>query len=181
MPAVLRGTRGLVVSACFAIGVLAPATATAETVITVLGDSNVVGKNVSPSEAYPAKLERALKARGVDARVVSSGVNGEISSTTLARAESSMAANTKVAVVWVGINDIKRGIPQTQVRGNVQAIASRLTARGIKVVVITPDKHADLHKQAKYVVTGDPEIHLNPSGHDVVVARTISQVIAAAK
>ncbi len=53
----------------------APAFA-APTGIVVIGDSNIAGKGVSSSEAYPAKLERALRAKGYDVRVTNAGVNG---------------------------------------------------------------------------------------------------------
>jgi hypothetical protein len=38
--------------------------ARAEVRIVCIGDSNIAGKGVSSSEAYPAQLERALRARG---------------------------------------------------------------------------------------------------------------------
>jgi lysophospholipase L1-like esterase len=43
--------------------------------IVAVGDSNIAGKGVSSSENYPAKLERALRARGYDVHVANAGIN----------------------------------------------------------------------------------------------------------
>ena len=41
----------------------------AQVQIALIGDSNVYGKGVSPSQNYPSQLEAALRARGLNVRV----------------------------------------------------------------------------------------------------------------
>jgi acyl-CoA thioesterase-1 len=161
--------------------VLAP-TARADLLVAVVGDSNVNGKGVSPDQNYPAKLERALKAKGHDVRVLNSGINGDTSTGLLARLNSAAPPDTKVAIVWVGINDRKRGVPREQIVATNNEIAARLKKRGIQVVMIRTPELADIF--GKYAITGDAEKHITPAGYDAVVRRTIGAVekaIAAAK
>jgi acyl-CoA thioesterase-1 len=153
-----------------------PQAALAETIqIVAVGDSNIAGKGVSSSENYPAKLERALQARGYDAHVANAGINGDTTDSVLSRIDRAVPAGTKLAIVWVGINDLRHGVSAASVEAGRQAIASRLRARGIKVLLLGP-RHG-LRDQPQYLI-GDAQAHLNPAGYDVIVARTLPQVVA---
>ena len=143
--------------------------------IAVIGDSNVAGKGVMSSDAYPAKLERALRAKGYDVRVSNMGITGDTTSGVLSRLDSAAPQGTQVAIVWVGINDLRAGMADGAVEANRQAIASRLRARGIGVVLVGP-RHG-LRNQPQFLL-GDPQNHLNPAGYDVIVGRTLPQIQA---
>jgi acyl-CoA thioesterase-1 len=144
--------------------------------IVVIGDSNVAGKGVAANDAYPAKLERTLHAKGYNYTVTNAGVNGDTTQGVLGRLDSSVPQGTKLAIVWVGINDLRAGVPAGTVEAGRQAIAAHLRARGIKVVLLGP-RH-QLAGQPQYL-QGDAQTHLNPAGYDVIVARTLPQIIAA--
>jgi lysophospholipase L1-like esterase len=171
---IVRGA--IIASTVFA---LVAGSARADTLIAVVGDSNVNGKGVSRDQAYPAKLERALKAKGYEVSVLSSGLNGDTSAGLLRRLNSAAPPDTKVAVVWIGINDIKNGVQRDKVRANNQEISGRLKKRGIAVVMIRTPDHADLFQ--KYLIPGDAEKHITPAGYDVLVSRTIGEVESAIK
>src|SRR5262245_31299623 len=64
--------------------------AAAATRIVALGASNTYGKGVARSEAYPAHLQRMLRAKGVQATVVNAGINGNTTGQMLARLESAV-------------------------------------------------------------------------------------------
>ncbi|MDI1347375.1 MAG: hypothetical protein PSV22_25290 [Pseudolabrys sp.] len=99
---------------------------------------------------------------------------GDTTTGLMSRLDSAAPTDTKVAVVWIGINDFKRGVPREKILKNVQEISNRLSKRGIEVVVIRTPEHADLFK--KYLIAGDPEKHITPAGYDVLVGRTLGQV-----
>src|SRR5215467_9449446 len=139
--------------------------------IAVIGDSNVQGKGVASSDAYPAKLERALIARGFDVRVLNSGANGDTTQGVLSRLDSAAPPPTKVAIVWVGINDLRKGVPLATVKADREAIAGRLRSRGIQVITLDRRANEGLHSNPQFTV-GDQQAHLNPAGYDAVVART---------
>ena len=57
--------------------------------IVALGASNTEGFGVSTWEAYPARLQELLKARGIDAEVVNAGLSGDTTAGMLARLDGS--------------------------------------------------------------------------------------------
>jgi acyl-CoA thioesterase-1 len=143
--------------------------------IVAIGDSNIAGRGVGSSETYPAKLERALHAKGYDVHVANEGINGDTVPGVASRVDGAVPSGTKLAIVWVGINDLRKGASAAQVEQGRQAIAAKLRARGIRVLLLGP-RHG-LAGQPKYL-TGDQQQHLNPAGYDVIVARTIGRVQA---
>jgi acyl-CoA thioesterase-1 len=155
-----------------------PAAASAQ--VAVIGDSNVAGKGVASSDNYTAQLQRAMRGRGYKGNVVNAGINGDTTQGVLNRLDRDVPPGTKVAVVWVGANDRKAGVPREQIIANKKAIAARLRARGIKVVMVGPKRVGGLHDRAGYVVQGDPQRHLNSAGYSAVVGRTLSDVQTAA-
>jgi acyl-CoA thioesterase I len=153
------------------------ASSIAQAQIVVIGDSNIAGKGVAPSDNYPSKLERALRAKGYRGTVINAGINGDTTQGVLGRLDSNVPAGTKVAIVWVGVNDIRRhGASIESVRANKQEIANRLRARGIKVIMLGRDYHPTGHPE---LLQNDRDQHLNAAGYDTVVARTLPQVEAA--
>jgi acyl-CoA thioesterase-1 len=73
--------------------------AAAHAQIVALGASNVAGKGVSSSEAFPAQLERMLAAKGYNAHVANAGVNGNTNADLLARLDQAVPAGTKVVLL----------------------------------------------------------------------------------
>jgi len=109
--------------------------AQAATSIVILGDSLVAGYGMSIEEAFPARLESALKARGYDVTIANAGVSGDTSAAGLARLDWSVPEGTDAVVVELGANDALRGLPPEQTEKNLDAIVSRLKQRGIAVLV----------------------------------------------
>jgi acyl-CoA thioesterase-1 len=144
---------------------------------------------VAPQDAYPAQLERALRARGIDASVENAGRNGDTTTGVLARLDASVPSETDVAVVSVGVNDVAvHGVPAETSKANVREIAQRLRARGIEVVVLrTGGKFQGvLAARPEYHVEkgfgpppGTTEWHLNAQGYAIVAERTLPRVLAA--
>jgi hypothetical protein len=152
------------------------AAAVAQAQIVAIGDSNIAGKGVASSDNYPAKLEKALRARGYKGTVTNAGINGDTTQGVLARLDSDVPPGTKVAIVWVGVNDIRRhGASVEATRANKQEIVNRLRARGIKVVLLGRDYHPSNRPE---LVQNDRDQHLNAGGYDYV-ARTLPQVETA--
>lgn len=71
------GVRSVAAGAALMSAISLGATAVkAEVHIVALGDSAIRGHGISASEAYPAQLEAALRARGHKVTVVNRGVDG---------------------------------------------------------------------------------------------------------
>lgn len=107
----------------------------AETRILALGDSLTAGYGLPAEASFPAQLERALKARGHDVRVINAGVSGDTSAGGLARLDWALAESPQVAIVELGANDGLRGQDPALMRANLDAILSKLKAKGVRVLL----------------------------------------------
>ncbi len=112
------------------------ATARAETISLVgFGDSLMAGYQLPPEDAFPARLEKALKEKGLDVTVANAGVSGDTSSGGLARIDWSIPDGTRGVILELGANDALRGIPPEETRKNMEAMIARLKERGIAVLL----------------------------------------------
>jgi acyl-CoA thioesterase-1 len=103
--------------------------------IVALGDSLSAGYQLPAEAAFPVQLEAALKERGHEVEVVNAGVSGDTTSGGLARLDWSVGADADAVIVELGANDALRGLPVASARSNLEAIVSRLRARGLPVLV----------------------------------------------
>lgn len=104
--------------------------------ILALGDSLTAGYGLAEEEAFPAKLEARLQARGYDVHVRNAGVSGDTTAMGLARLDWVLeGAPPDIAIVELGANDALRGIAPETVKKNLAAILERLKAAGIRVLL----------------------------------------------
>ena len=115
-----------------------PAAATGErsaVVIAAVGDSLTAGQGVEESEAYPALVEKALRAGGHDVQVVNAGVSGETTSGTLSRLDWVLTLDPDIVILETGANDGLRGIDTALIRNNLRQIVDLLQQKGVIVVL----------------------------------------------
>ncbi len=114
---------------------LAGATA-AETRILALGDSLTAGYGLGAAEGLTAQLERALKAKGLDARVLNAGVSGDTTAGGLARVDWALGDKPSVAIVALGANDMLRGLDPAKTEQNLDGILTKLKAANVPVLLL---------------------------------------------
>src|SRR3954471_11669094 len=76
----------------------------------VLGDSLSAGLGLPAASAFPARLQKALKDRGMDVDMINAGVSGDTSSGGRDRLDWSIPEGTQAVIVELGANDALRGI-----------------------------------------------------------------------
>lgn len=103
--------------------------------IVAFGDSLTAGYGIPRSAAFPARLEAALKAKGLDVKVENAGVSGETASQGLARLDWSVPQGTNAVIVELGANDMLRGLDPAVTRKALTEIVQRLRKRGITVLL----------------------------------------------
>jgi len=103
--------------------------------IVVLGDSLTAGLGLPADQAFPAKLQAALKAKGENVVVVNAGVSGDTASAGLARLDWSVPQDADAVIVELGANDALRGIDPKQTKAALDAILARLDARPVPVLL----------------------------------------------
>jgi acyl-CoA thioesterase-1 len=138
--------------------------------IVALGASNTYGKGVARNQAYPAQLEAILRAKGHTVRVINAGINGNTTRQMLARMDSTVPRGTSVVILQPGGNDRRRG--ETDTSQNLAEIQSRLSARGVHVVVMENNMFRGLPKQP------DGQ-HMTPEGYHMLAEAIAGQVEGA--
>jgi acyl-CoA thioesterase-1 len=123
-------------------------------VILAFGDSLYAGYQLNPGEGYPPRLEAALNAGGVSAKVVNAGVSGDTTAAALQRLTFTLdnqPIKPTLALVGLGGNDMLRGLPPSETRANLDAILTEFDKRQIPVVLTgmlaAPNLGADYQKQ----------------------------------
>jgi acyl-CoA thioesterase-1 len=173
--------------------------------IVVLGDSLSAGYGLPADEAFPAKLARALKAKGLAVNVTNAGVSGDTASGGLGRLDWSVPEGTEAVILELGANDALRGIDPKLTGSALDSILTKLAARHISVLLagmkaprnMGPDyvkafdaiypALASNHAVVFYPffldgVATDPKLnqgdglHPNAAGVDVIVARILPRV-----
>jgi acyl-CoA thioesterase-1 len=106
--------------------------------ILALGDSLTAGYGLKRDEAFPAQLERLLRAHWPDAAVINGGVSGNTTAQALARLPRLLSAQPHkpdLAIVALGANDMIRGVPADTMRLNLDAILTSFHDCGIPVLL----------------------------------------------
>jgi acyl-CoA thioesterase I len=101
----------------------------------VLGDSLSAGLGLAGADAFPAKLQKALKTNGIDVDMSNAGVSGDTSSGGRDRLDWSVPEGTEAVIVELGANDALRGIDPAVTRAALWDILNRLKARKIAVLL----------------------------------------------
>ena len=126
--------RALTVFAFILAVLLRPAAAETLSIL-AFGDSLTAGYGLEPGEAFPVKLEAALRARGHDVRVINAGVSGDTSTAALDRLSWALDESIGAAIVELGANDALRGQSPVETRLALDAILSALDQRKLPVLL----------------------------------------------
>ncbi len=117
--------------------VIAPTLSRAEPLSLVgFGDSLMAGYQLPAEDAFPARLEKALREKGHDVTISNAGVSGDTTSGGLARIDWSVPDGTKGVILELGANDALRGIAPEESRKNLAATIEKLKSRGIAVFLV---------------------------------------------
>ena len=143
--------------------------------IVALGASNAYAQAVSTSEAWPAKLEALLKAKGYDVDVSVKGVTRGDASQLLSAAQS-IPSGTRVVVYDAGGgNSRDRGVNPAAVRPQIEAAIS---AQGAKPVFVSYKSIVGPEGTAAWIA-GDTHHHFTAASHTKVAHAILPRVIAA--
>lgn len=106
--------------------------------VLAFGDSLYAGYGVRSDESFPAKLEQALVAEGIPAKVVNAGVSGNTTAAALSRLAFTLEGLERkpdLAMISLGGNDMLRGIDPAETRANLIKICEELQRRGIPILI----------------------------------------------
>ena len=103
--------------------------------IVALGDSLTAGYGLPADAAFPARLEKALRAKGLAVEVANAGVSGDTAAGGLARLDWSVPEGTDAVIVELGANDMLRGFDPKVTRQALEEIVHRLSERRITILL----------------------------------------------
>lgn len=107
-------------------------------VVIAFGDSLFAGYGLDQGDSYPARLEKALWAKGINASVINAGVSGDTTAAArerLAFTLDNQPGKPDLALISLGGNDMLRGLPLDQTRANLDAVLAEFDKRNIPVIV----------------------------------------------
>jgi acyl-CoA thioesterase-1 len=93
------------------------------------------GYGLPASAAFPAKLQKALRDKGITVEISNAGVSGDTTSGGLARLDWSLPKDVDGVILELGANDALRGIDPQVARQSLEEILKRLKARNIPVLL----------------------------------------------
>ncbi len=126
-----------VIGAIVAVALTEPSAVAASKPVTIvaLGDSLTAGLGLAAQDAFPARLQQALAAKGIAASIVNAGVSGDTTAGGLARLDWSVPESADGVILELGANDALRGLAPALPRAALDAILRRLKERGIPVLL----------------------------------------------
>ena len=128
--------RLLVQALALALSLAAASPAAARTIrLVVLGDSLTAGLGLPPGEAFPDRLQAALRAKGWDVEVINAGVSGDTAADGLARYDWAVPADADALIVELGANDMLRGLPPEATRKTLSAILDKAHAAHLRTLL----------------------------------------------
>lgn len=101
-----------------------------------LGDSLTSGLGLEASEAFPAKLEAALKSRYPDLKIINGGVSGDTAADGLARLDWVLTDEVGGLIVELGANDALRGLDVSQTETALNGIMVKAQLRKLPVLIL---------------------------------------------
>ena len=97
--------------------------------IVFFGNSLTAGYGLSPSQSFPAVIQKKIDSLGLPYQVVNAGVSGETSSGGKTRIDWILRQPVDIFVLELGANDGLRGIPLSATRKNLQDIIEKVKAK----------------------------------------------------
>lgn len=122
--------------------------------LAVLGDSLTAGYGLPATAAFPARLEKALREKGLKVDVLNAGVSGDTASGGRDRLDWSIPDGTEAVIVELGANDALRGLDPAVTKAALEDIIKKLQAR--KIAVMLAGMYAPRNYGAEYAAKFDP-------------------------
>ena len=119
--------------------------------ILFFGNSLTAGYGIGQQNAFPALIQKMLKAANLEYEVINAGVSGETSAGGKYRIHNWLKRKTDIFVLELGANDGLRGIPARETSQNLQEIIdvvkkhhpeTKIVLAGMEIPAIFPGRYA---------------------------------------
>jgi len=103
--------------------------------IVAFGDSLTAGLGLPAQDAFPARLQAALKAKGYEVTIMNAGVSGDTAAAGLERLDWSVPQDADAVIVELGANDSLRGLDPALTQKALTTILDRLATKRIPILL----------------------------------------------
>lgn len=137
------------------------AVAGSERRILAFGNSLFAGLGVGLENSYPAQLETALRAEGINARIANAGISGDTTAAGRQRLAFTLDAQERtpdLVLLELGANDMLRALSPAETRANLVAMLDELAERKIPVLLMgmrAPPNYGPEYQQAFDAIYSD--------------------------
>jgi acyl-CoA thioesterase-1 len=125
----------LLAFSCLSVLGLAAA-APAPKIVLFLGNSITAGYGLDPSQAFPARIQEKIDAKGWNLKAVNAGQSGDTSTGGLSRLDWLLRNRIDVLVLELGANDGLRGVPSEVTKKSLQTIIDRTREKYPKAKIV---------------------------------------------
>jgi acyl-CoA thioesterase-1 len=115
-------------------------------VIVAFGDSLTAGFGLQNSDSFPAQLEKALKARGQDVKLINAGVSGDTAAAGLARLDWALPDDASGVIIELGANDALQGLDPVATKATLEQMITKIKARGLPILLAGMEAPRNLGK-----------------------------------
>lgn len=173
-----------------------------------LGDSITSGLGVAQDQAYPARVDRMLRAKGIHNVVITNaGISGSTTASALSRLKWYLRARPDVLFLALGANDGLRGLSTEKMAENLGKTIELALEKKIRVILAGmeippnygPDYTAAFREVFKTLAGAHPVdflpflldgvggeaglnqadgIHPNPAGHEKIAQTVLPYIMA---
>jgi acyl-CoA thioesterase-1 len=116
-------------------------------VIVAFGDSLTAGFGLQNSDSFPSQLEKALKARGQDVKVINAGVSGDTTAAGLARLDWALPDDASAVIIELGANDALQGLDPAATKAVLEKIITDVKGRGLPILLAGMEAPRNLGKE----------------------------------
>ncbi|OSP54521.1 arylesterase [Pseudoruegeria sp. SK021] len=104
--------------------------------IAALGDSLTQGYGLPEGDGFVPKMDQWLQDHGAEAIILNAGVSGDTTAGGLSRLGWTLTPDVDAMIVFLGGNDMLRGLDPATSRANLDAILSEVQTRNLPVLLI---------------------------------------------
>ncbi|MEL7543187.1 MAG: arylesterase [Pseudomonadota bacterium] len=117
---------------------LTPTAAVSQATIKIVafGDSLIAGYGLDAEDAFPAKMQAALRDQYPNLEIVNAGVSGDTTAAALSRYDWAIPNDADGAMVLLGGNDFLRGLSPKRMRKNLDTILTKLKAQKLDILLL---------------------------------------------
>jgi len=115
--------------------------------IVAFGDSLTAGFGLQNSDSFPAQLEKALKARGQDVKIVNAGVSGDTAAAGLARLDWALPDDASGVIIELGANDALQGLDPAATKATLEKMITEIKGRGLPILLAGMEAPRNLGKE----------------------------------